>query len=161
MYHELDPPYTPERVAELFNLVHGELMGQSMETLLQFLQRTGLSMPRLIALMHIYRRRAATISALSEQLNLALATTSQIVDQLVQDGLVERSEAPYDRRQKVVALTPAGERLVAEARQIRLHEASRYLRQLPPELLTQLGQALSAACREWNLVQSSGGAHKD
>lgn len=70
--------------------------------------------------MHIYRRRAATISALSEQLNLALATTSQIVDQLVQDGLVERSEAPYDRRQKVVSLTPAGERLVAEARQILL-----------------------------------------
>ncbi len=152
MYHELDPPYTPERVAELFNLVHSELMGQSMETLLQFLQRTNLSMPRLIALMHIDRRHTATISSLSEHLNLTMATTSQIVDQLVQDGLVERSESPHDRRQKLVSLTPAGERLVAEARQIRLSEASRHLRRLPPELLERLGQALSAACREWNLV---------
>ncbi|WP_298405348.1 MarR family transcriptional regulator [uncultured Chloroflexus sp.] len=152
MYHELDPPYTPERVAELFNLVHSELMGQSMETLLQFLQRTNLSMPRLIALMHMHRCQTATISSLSEHLNLTMATTSQIVDQLVQDGLVERSESPYDRRQKLVSLTPAGARLVAEARQIRLSEASRHLRQLPPELLERLGQALSAACREWNLA---------
>ncbi len=152
MYHELDPPFTPERVAELFNLVHSELMGQSMETLLQFLQRANLSMPRLVSLMHIQRHQAATISSLSEHLNLALGTTSQIIEQLVQDGLVERHEASRDRRQKLVSLTPAGEALVTEARQIRLNETSRHLRRLPPELLEQLGQALSAACREWNLV---------
>lgn len=152
MFHILDPPYTPERVAELFNLVHSELMGQSMDTLLQFLQRTNLSMPRLVSLMHIQRQQKATISSLSEHLNLTLATTSQMIDQLVQDGLVERSEAPHDRRQKLVSLTPRGEAVAAEARQIRLSEASRHLSLLPPEVLDQLGQALSAACREWQLV---------
>ncbi|WP_298816485.1 MarR family winged helix-turn-helix transcriptional regulator [Chloroflexus sp.] len=152
MFHKLDPPYTPARVAQLFNLVHSELMGQSMETLLQFLQRANLSMPRLVSLMHIQRQREATISSLSEHLNLSPATTSQMIDQLVQDGLVERREAPHDRRQKLISLTPAGEAVVAEARQIRLNEASRSLSKLPPELLSQLGQALSAACREWQLT---------
>ncbi len=153
MYHELDPPFTPERVAELFNLVHSELMGQSMETLLQFLQRANLSMPRLVSLMYIHRRHTSTISSLSEHLNLSLGTTSQMIEQLVQDGFVERYEAPHDRRQKLVSLTAAGAAVVAEARQIRLQEASRHLQQLPPELLQQLGAALSAACQEWGLTQ--------
>jgi DNA-binding MarR family transcriptional regulator len=109
-------------------------------------------MPRLVSLMHIQRQQKATISSLSEHLNLTLATTSQMIDQLVQDGLVERSEAPHDRRQKLVSLTPRGEAVAAEARQIRLSEASRHLSRLPPEVLDQLGQALSAACREWQLV---------
>lgn len=155
MYHELDPPYTAEQVAELFNLVHSELMGQSMETLLQFLQRSNLSMPRLVSLMYIQRQHATTISSLSEHLNLTLGTTSQMIEQLVQDGLVERHEAPHDRRQKLVSLTATGEAIVAEARQIRLHEASRHLSRLPPELLAQLGHALHAACREWNLVTTT------
>lgn len=155
MYCRHDPPYTPERVAELFNLVQSELMGQSMEALLQFLQRTSLSMPRLVSLMYIHRRHTTTISSLSEHLNLALATTSQIIDQLVQDGLVERSEAPHDRRQKLISLTAAGAALVAEARQIRLNEASRHLQRLPPDVLAQLGEALSAACREWGLATPS------
>lgn len=155
MYHELDPPYTAEQVAELFNLVHSELMGQSMETLLQFLQRSNLSMPRLVSLMYIQRQCATTISSLSEHLNLTLGTTSQMIEQLVQDGLVERYEAPHDRRQKLVSLTETGKAMVAEARQIRLQEASRHLSRLPPELLAQLGQALHAACREWNLVTTT------
>jgi DNA-binding MarR family transcriptional regulator len=155
MYHKLDPPYTAEHVAMLFNLVHSELMGQSMETLLQFLQRSNLSMPRLVSLMYIQRQGVTTVTALSEHLNLALGTTSQMIDQLVRDGLVERREAAHDRRQKQITLTPAGETLVAEARQIRLAEASRHLRQLPPALIEQLGQALSAACREWNLITKS------
>lgn len=155
MYHELDPPYTAEQVATLFNLVHSELMGQSMETLLQFLQRSNLSMPRLVSLMYIQRQRATTISSLSEHLNLTLGTTSQMIEQLVQDGLVERYEAPHDRRQKLVSLTETGQAIVAEARQIRLQEASRHLSRLPPELLAQLGQALHAACREWNLVTTT------
>ncbi|MEF3275076.1 MAG: MarR family transcriptional regulator [Chloroflexus sp.] len=152
MLSEPDPPCTPEQVAELFNLVHRELIGHSMDTLLQFLQRAELSMPRLVALVQIQRHQVATISSLSKHLNLSPGTVSQMIDQLVQDGLVERHEAARDRRQKLISLTPAGETLVAEIRQIQVNEVSHHFRQLPPELLEQLGRVLRAVCREWQLV---------
>ena len=145
MSHAELSPFAPEQLAELLGVLNAELTAQSMAAILQILQGANLSLPRLVALMHLKRHGAATISELSEQLHLALGTTSQAIDQLVQGGLVERREGVNDRRQKLVTLTPAGTEIVARVRQVRLEASARRFAELPPELVDRLGAAVSEA----------------
>lgn len=131
-----------EKLAELLSTLNTELTGQSMGAILQILQQANLSMPRLVALFYLQRSGCATISELSEQLNLALATTSQIIDQMVQSGLVERREDSNDRRQKLVTLTTSGHAMIAQVRQARSSEIAQRLAGLPPELTSRLTELL-------------------
>ncbi len=134
---------TSEKLAELLGTLNTELNGQSMGAILQILQQANLSMPRLVALFYLQRSGSATISELSEQLNLALATTSQIIDQMVQSGLVERREDSNDRRQKLVTLTASGHAMIAQVRQARSSEIAQRLAGLPPELISRLTEVLT------------------
>lgn len=139
------PPTDPARLADQLAALNGELNWQNMGEVLQILQAANLSMPRLVALVHLRRRGSATISELSEHLHLALATTSQAIDLLVQAGLVERREDAHDRRHKLVSLTPAGEEIVGRVRQARVDEMARRLVALPPELAARLSAVLAEA----------------
>jgi DNA-binding MarR family transcriptional regulator len=134
---------TLPQVAELLTALNAELMGPSMGAVLQILQGSNLSMPRLVALFYLRYKGSATISELSEHLNLALGTTSQAIDQLVQAGLVERREEAQDRRHKLVTLTAVGREITVQVRQLRLDEATRRLADLPSELVARLGSALA------------------
>ena len=80
----------------------------------------------------------ATISEVRDHLNLALGTTSQIVDQLVTDGYLERHESHADRRHKQVTLTERGQHFVAEVHHIRAVELTQRLALLPDALLQQV-----------------------
>ena len=114
------------------------IMQQSIDGLLQLLQRENLSMPRMVTLMYLSRRNCATISDIREHLNLMLGTTSQIVDQLVEGGFVERHESREDRRQKLVTLSERGRRIVDEVRDARAAQMSQQLNTLPEPLLEQM-----------------------
>jgi DNA-binding MarR family transcriptional regulator len=140
---DLNSTFTVERLANLINDLNTELTTQSMGDVLQILQAANLSMPRLVALTYLRRQGAATITEISEHLNLALGSTSQAIDQLVHSGLVERREDANDRRHKLVTLTPAGAEIVARVRQARHAEITRRLGDLPPELVARLGAALT------------------
>lgn len=62
----------------------------------------------LIALNDLRRAgAAATPGALSRELGLASASTTQVIDRLAARGLVERAADPADRRRVLVAVTPA------------------------------------------------------
>ncbi len=143
MSHTQLPVSHAAQTVELLSALNAELNSHSLGAVLHILQGTNLSMARLAALFYLQRRGAATISELSEHLNLALGSTSQAVDQLVQAGLAERREDARDRRHKLVTLTPAGAEIVAQVRQARSEEATRRLAELPPELLTRLGEVIA------------------
>ncbi|NTU85559.1 MAG: MarR family transcriptional regulator, partial [Chloroflexales bacterium] len=136
-------PTDAERLATLLAALNVELWSQNMGQVLQILQAANLSMPRLVALTYLQRHGTATISQLSEHLNLALGTTSHAIDQLVQGGLVERREDPGDRRHKQVTLTGAGAEIVASVRRARLDETVRRLADLPPALIARLSDVLA------------------
>lgn len=138
-----EPSPAFSQVAELLGALNTELTGQSMGAVLQILQGSNLSMPRLVALFYLRHKGPATISELSEHLNLALGTTSQAIDQLVQAGMVERREDVHDRRHKLITLTAAGLEITARVRQVRLDETARRLADLPPELIARLSTALT------------------
>ena len=88
---------------------------RSMRDSARFVKASGFSMPQFFLLMHLRHHANCGISDLSEHLETTNAATSQLVDKLVQAGLLERTEDPHDRRAKQVSLTPAGEAFIERA----------------------------------------------
>ena len=73
---------------------------------------TGLSMPQFSLMMQLYYRGACGLSEISERFEITSAAASQHVDNLVQAGLIERTEDPHDRRAKNIQLSAKGKSLI-------------------------------------------------
>ena len=76
-----------------------------------------LTMGQLRTLAVVASRQAVNVSTLAETLEVSKPTASTLVDQLVQRGLVERTEDAEDRRRTMVALSQAGSDMMAQLRQ--------------------------------------------
>ncbi len=87
---------------------------------------TGLSMPQFSMMMQLYYRGACGISDLGERFEITNAAASQHVDNLVQAGLLERTEDPHDRRAKNIRLSAKGKALLERG----LSERYRWVDQL-------------------------------
>jgi DNA-binding MarR family transcriptional regulator len=101
-------------------------------------------MPQFGILMHIHYRHSCGISHLSEHLDVSAPAASQLVDRLVQHGLLERTEDPNDRRAKVLALTPKGRELIETGIVARTRWVDELIQSLPPEEYDEVASALSA-----------------
>jgi DNA-binding MarR family transcriptional regulator len=85
---------------------------RSMQERANYVKSSGLSMAQFGILMHLYYRHNCGISHLGEHMDISAAAASQLVDRLVQHGLLERTEDPNDRRAKMLALTPKSLELI-------------------------------------------------
>ncbi len=90
-------------------------MRLSMNDFLRFSRSTGLSWMQMAVLMHLHYKGPTEVMACGELLQLSPAGASQMIERLVQQGLAQRSEAPDDRRVRLVHLTDAGRQLVDES----------------------------------------------
>src|SRR5512135_2892363 len=73
---------------------------------------TGLSMPQFSILMQLYHRGDCGISDISDRFAITTAAASQHVENLVQAGLIGRTEDPRDRRAKQIQLSEKGRALI-------------------------------------------------
>ncbi len=115
----------------------GALAGEVWQQLLDFFvgrQRQlhsdathGLNPGVMKALMALEPDRPQPMGVLAQTFSCDASNVTWLVDRLEERGLVERQTHPTDRRVKIVALTPAGEKTKAQ-----LHEA---MYAPPPELL--------------------------
>jgi len=85
-----------------------------------WMNRSSLSNSQLGALMRLYYHGDCPISNIGDNLGITAAAASQMVDRLVQNGLLQRDEDPDDRRVKRVTLTTKGNALVQEGVEARL-----------------------------------------
>jgi DNA-binding MarR family transcriptional regulator len=67
-----------------------------------------LTVPQLRALLFVRRHPGASLSPLAEHLGMALPATSNLVERLVQAGLIERTTNPDERRRIQLTLTARG-----------------------------------------------------
>jgi DNA-binding MarR family transcriptional regulator len=115
---------------------------------LAIMAETGLTLPQVLTLFKLHDQSPQCVSSLAAVLHLSQPATSQLLDRLVQEGLVDRTEDPGDRRRKRLAITPRGARLVtrlAEAKSRGLdHAASR----LSPRVRERLASVLQEALRQ-------------
>ena len=98
-----------------------EVAWQAQKQAVQTLARPDidLTIPQMITLLAIREHGTCRMGALVEATRQSGGTITGIVDRLIDDGLVARSQAAEDRRAVEVTLTPAGEeraRQVADAR---------------------------------------------
>ena len=108
-------------------------MRRSMGDFRQFTKSSGLSMSQISALFHLYYRGAHGVSDIGEHLGVTNAASSQLIERLVQQGLLQRTEDAIDRRIKNVALTPQGQALVQESIEARQRWMEQLTNALTPE----------------------------
>jgi DNA-binding MarR family transcriptional regulator len=90
-------------------------MHRSIRDVICYAREGGLSMSQLGALFHIHRRGTSGVTDLGDHLGVTSAAASQMLDRLVQQGLILRSEDPSDRRVKQIILTDKGLQVLQES----------------------------------------------
>jgi DNA-binding MarR family transcriptional regulator len=102
----------------------------------------GLSPSQLSALTAVARHGSMTLGELADYERVAPPTVTKIVAKLEGDGLLARTIDPHDRRVARVAVTKAGDRLLAEARQRKTAWLSGRIAQLDDDERRRLAAAL-------------------
>jgi DNA-binding MarR family transcriptional regulator len=118
-------------------------MRHSMRDLKQSARRSGLSLPQLIVLLRLYRGSSCGVSEIGGHLGVTNAAASQMIERLVQLGLLERAEDAHDRRARNITLSAQGQRLVGENLQARLQWLENLSSSLSPEQQVGVAAALS------------------
>ena len=90
-------------------------------------QSVDLTPPQLKALVSLEPEQAQPMRALAEGWKCDASWVTGIVDGLEERGYVQRQSHPTDRRVKVVAITPLGEKAKAGALELLYRTASRFL----------------------------------
>ena len=129
----------------------GVSMHRSFRHLLCYARESGLSMSQLGALFHIHRMGHSGVTDLGEHLGVSSPAASQMLDRLVQQGLILRTEDPSDRRAKQIVLTGEGLRVLEQsmpARQRWLQELAEDLSDSEKELATEALELLSEKARQ-------------
>ena len=94
-------------------------MRRSMENMIHYARKKGLSMSQLGTLYHLNRMGSSGVSDIGDHLGVTSAAASMMLERLVQQNLIERSEDPRDRRVKQVVLTDRGRRVLEESTRTR------------------------------------------
>lgn len=91
----------------------------------QQLRRRGVAVPVWRVLASLTGSKGETVTGLAEVCLLQQPTMTKLLDRMVRDGLVVRSQDARDRRVVRVALTPKGDALAAElTRAAKQHETT-------------------------------------
>lgn len=122
-------------------------MHRSMRGWWRYAKSTGLSMPQFSILMQLHHKGPCGMSGVSAGYDITPAATSQLVDKLVQGGLIQRVEDPSDRRAKLLSLTDKGRNLIQKG----IDERYRWLDELSSKLtedeLVKISEALDIMTR--------------
>jgi DNA-binding MarR family transcriptional regulator len=105
-------------------------MRRSMRNFILYSKENNISMPQIGALFHIHHKGTCGVSDIGEELGVTNAAASQMLERLVQQGFIERSEYNLDRRAKMISLTEKGRQTLHEsirARQSWLNDLARAL----------------------------------
>jgi DNA-binding MarR family transcriptional regulator len=116
-------------------------MHRSFRDFRRFMEKAGLSHSQVSTLMWLHHQGACGVSEIGEQLGITAAAASQLVDRLLQQGFLERTEDPADRRFKQVSLTPKGIALIENG----IRHRQRWMEQLTYALTPEEQETISGA----------------
>ena len=108
-------------------------MRRSMWAFLRFNQERNLSAAMINSLMFIYWHGSASVNDLAKRWGVTKAAASQIADKMVDQGWIDRTENPLDRRSRDLTITAAGQKLTEEAQKFRHGWIDEFIKSLSPE----------------------------
>lgn len=106
----VDNPFV-ERLREWFDLLRRALMGN----FLNYARDHGLTMPQFGTMSRIYHVGACGVSDIGNSLGVTNSAASQMLERLVQQELITRTEDPSDRRVKQIVLTEKGRQIIQDS----------------------------------------------
>lgn len=130
----------------------------SMRHFMQFAKQNNYSISQLNALFRLRHKGACGVSDLGEEMGVTNAAASQLLDKLVQQGLVERAEDPQDRRNKLITLTEAGLRVSEQSMQARQGWLDQLAASLTPKEQRQVQAALQLLIERAKALETERGA---
>lgn len=117
-------------------------MRRSMRDFIEFSKASGLTMTQMSALMQLFYAGTKGVSDIAQHLGVSDAAASQMVERLVQQKILERSEDKQDRRFKKVSLTDKGKRLIEDGIESRRRWMELLTQALTAEQQETIGNAL-------------------
>lgn len=141
---------TPQtrRLADLLNEMNWAIQRHSAGETLRVMHEAGLTLPQMVVLHVLHHAGPSPVTRLTDATHLSASATSHLVDRLVERGFVDRAEDPEDRRQKRVAITPAGLALLEDLARLRVDELDQALSSLDPLLLDALVTVFEATIHQ-------------
>ena len=131
-------PGGDESLADALGAVARQLRDKSAETLAPW----DITPAHLRALRTLSRHGTMRLSELSDRLQIAPRTATEVVDALQARDLVRRRADPDDRRATLVEVTEHGAGILAEIRAVRGTEAGRVFARLSPADRAELAAIL-------------------
>src|SRR5690349_2764947 len=122
-------------------------MQHSLQERAHLAKQSGLSMPQFGILMQIHYRGNCGISDISNRFDITSAAASQLVDKLVQSGLVQREEDPHDRRAKLLNLTEKAKEMIRHGTEGRYRWVEDVSQKLSAQEREQVNAALDIMTR--------------
>ncbi len=116
-------------------------MRHSFREFKQFMDVNGLSPSQVLTLFRLYHSGPCGVSAIGSQLGVTNAASSQLIDRLVIQGLIERTEDQTDRRAKNLSITAKGKALLEHGISSRSH----WMESLTTHLSTEQQATIIAA----------------
>src|SRR5215831_117809 len=95
----------PRAGAALRQLV--DLVAHRSGLVLSAMTEAGVTLPQVLLLSRVEQQGAVSLSWLAENMRSSAPAVSQMVDRLVQQGFLERTEDPLDRRRKSLRASAA------------------------------------------------------
>lgn len=142
--------------SDLTESIHQSMDGftnRSMHDWLRYVKASGLSIPLFGILMHLYYRNSCSVSQIGEYLSISAASASQLVDRLVQNGMVERTEEPNNRRAKRLTLTAQGRDLIQTGLNTRHSWVDAVAERMSPQESRRVVEGLAILARYLQQVQ--------
>ncbi len=131
-------------VGELIRRWVQALDARSMAEWRTMVRQEGLSIHQMILLMRLFGGGSCGVHDLGRGLGVSSAAASQMVDRLVQAGLVDREESAEDRRVRRVQLSARGRQLIDRAARHRYHWVDALVGELAAEDRAAAGRVISA-----------------
>lgn len=131
-------------------------MQRSFRDFKRFMDDADLSPSQMSALMQLHHCGACDVSDIANRLGFTKPAASQMVERLVQQDLLKRTEDRDDRRVRQVTLTPKGQLLIASGIEARRRWMEQLTEALTPEEQRNIASALillTAAARKLDMQQ--------
>lgn len=115
---------------------------------LAFLAKSSVTVDQAILLHHALTQPESTPTSLAERMNLSRPSASQMIERLVQAGMVARVDDPHDRRKKTITLTPKAKTFLTKFQSIRIEEFEASTESLSKSTRRRLKAVISEALQE-------------
>jgi len=127
----------------------------SLRSHFMFFKKQGLSHSQISTLHMLYHKKEFAVNDVSHIHSISKPAASQLLDQLVKRGLVERYESSEDRRIKYHKLTPAGKDMMREGHEAMKDWYRSLIDDLPEDELTLVTDALDILNRKIRVYKST------